>query len=162
MGNLGRTAEAIRAHQRSLELDPNNAQARAGLGVALIFARRAEEGLEHIDRATRLSPQDPLVYNWLGFRAFAALLLGRLEEAVENARASLERGSTYIAWLALGGGLALLGRTLEASQAREEYERLPQRPEVTTVLPTLRALARSEEEAERLITALREAGFDAG
>jgi tetratricopeptide (TPR) repeat protein len=44
LGNLGRTAEGVRAWERALELDPNNAGARAGLGIARIYMGQHRSG----------------------------------------------------------------------------------------------------------------------
>ena len=43
LGNLGRTEDGIRAWKRALELNPNNAGARAGLGIAQIYAKKPEQ-----------------------------------------------------------------------------------------------------------------------
>ena len=60
LGNFGRTAEGVRAWERALDLDPNSAGARAGLGIAQIYLRRPERALASIDEALRLSPRDPI------------------------------------------------------------------------------------------------------
>ena len=73
LGNVGRAADAIRAWERSLELNPNNAAAKAGLGIAQIFQKRHVEAVANIDTALRLSPSDPLLYHWLAHRAFACV-----------------------------------------------------------------------------------------
>jgi len=120
LGNLGRTPDAIRAWGRAIELDPNNAGARAGLGIAMIFDRRADEALELIDGALRRSPADPLQYHWLGSRALALVLTGRVVEAIEVARASLQRKPSRVAYAVLAGALAHEGRLGEAGQAYSE------------------------------------------
>ena len=160
MGNLGRTQDAIRAHTRALELDPSNAQARAALGIALIFARRPEEGLADIDRAVSLSPRDPLLYNWLGYRALACTTLYRHEEAVENARASLERGETRTAYMVLAISQSELGRTDEARAAQREFARIAPDLSFAMLEPMVRDLARTPEDGERYLEAMRQSGFD--
>jgi TolB-like protein/Tfp pilus assembly protein PilF len=120
LGNLGRTSEAIVAWERAIELDPNNAGARAGLGIAKIFMRRADEALGQIDSALRRSPADPLYYHWLGHRALALVLTGHVSEAIDAARASLQRRPSRIAYAVLAGGLAHEGRPDEAGLAYQE------------------------------------------
>lgn len=88
LGNLGRTAEGVRAWRRAIDLDPNNAGARAGLGIAQIFLGQSAEALGHIDAALRRSPRDPIAYHWLAYRALALSLLERRDEAEEAAHAS--------------------------------------------------------------------------
>ena len=98
LGNLGRTEDSIRAWERAVELDPNNAGARAGLGIAKIYMACAAESLELIDGALRRSPADPLLYHWLGNRALALMLTGRVAEAIDVAQASLERKPSRLAY----------------------------------------------------------------
>jgi adenylate cyclase len=122
LGNLGNTDGAIRAWERSIELDPNNAGARAGLGIGKIYKRRAEESLELIDGALRRSPADPLQYHWLGNRALALFLTGRVAEAIEVAQASLQRKPSRLAYAVFAGALACENRLEEAGQAWSELD----------------------------------------
>jgi Flp pilus assembly protein TadD len=75
LGNLGRSVDAMRAWERSIELNPNNAAARAGLGITQIFRKRHIDAVANIDIALRLSPSDPLLYHWLAHRALASTML---------------------------------------------------------------------------------------
>lgn len=159
MGNLGRTRDAIRANTRSLELDPNNAQARAALGISMIFDRRAEEGLPHIQRALRLSPRDPLRYSWLAYRGLLHLVLGDFAAAEADARAAIELTPSSTAYMTLAIALARLGRPEEGSAARVAYDRLSGSPPVEVIELQIRYLARSKPEEERFIDALRSVGF---
>jgi adenylate cyclase len=120
LGNLGRTAEGVRAWERALELDPNNAAARAGLGIARIYIRQPELALESIDQALRLSPRDPLTYHWLGNRGLACALLGRWDEALEAAAGSVERMGSQEGYVVLAVALAEAGRDEEARIAYAE------------------------------------------
>ncbi len=131
LGNFGRTAEAMRAWGRAIELDPNNAGARAGLGISQIFLARPAEALGHIDAALRRSPRDPIAYHWYAHRAFALGLLGRRDEAEEAARSSVERRPSSM-------GLSVLAFVLvergEIFAAREQWNRLVARqPGVSAV-----------------------------
>lgn len=159
MGNLGRTRDAIRANTRSLELDPNNAQARAALGISMIFDQRAEEGLPHIDHALLLSPRDPLRYSWLAYRGLLKLALGEFEEAEADARASLDLTPSSTAWMTLALALARLDRIEEGTAARVAYEQLSGSPPLAVLEMQARVVARSEAEGELFIEALRNVGF---
>jgi tetratricopeptide (TPR) repeat protein len=123
LGNLGRTAEGVRAWERALELDPNNAGARAGLGIARIYMSDPERGLASIDQALRRSPRDPLTYHWLANRAFACALLGRWEEALESAEESVQRTGSQVGYAVLAAALAFAGRSGEARAAYDELLR---------------------------------------
>jgi len=130
LGNLGNTPDAIRAWERAIELDPNNAGARAGLGIGMIFQRRANESLELIDSALRRSPADPLQYHWLGNRALALMLTGRTHEAIDVAEASLQRQPSRLAFGVLAISLACEDQLDAAGQAWWE---LMQRFEILVV-----------------------------
>ena len=117
LANLGKTDDAGRAWERAVELDPNNAGARAGLGIGKIFRGRPEDSLEWIDGALRRSPADPLQYHWLSSRALALVLLGRIPDAIEDAQASIQRKPSRLAYSVLAGALALENRLEEAGQA---------------------------------------------
>jgi TolB-like protein/Tfp pilus assembly protein PilF len=117
LGNLGRTADAIRAWERSLDLNPNNAAAKAGLGIAQIYLARHSEAIANIETALRLSPSDPLLYHWLAHRALACVMLARWDEALESAADSVHRNGSRVGWATYAGALAHAGRLEEAGWA---------------------------------------------
>jgi len=71
---------ALASMQRSVELNPANAQFRGLYSYVLAFCGRAEEALVEIDRAFTMSPHFPPVF--LGFRGRALFMLRRIEEAL--------------------------------------------------------------------------------
>jgi tetratricopeptide (TPR) repeat protein len=91
--------------------------ARAGLGISNIFRGEPEQALGLIDGALRRSPADPLQYHWLSYRSLALMLIGRVAEAAENARASLGRKPSRLAYAVLAGSLAHQNRIEEAGEA---------------------------------------------
>lgn len=117
LANVGQTDHSIREWQRAVDLDPNNAGARAGLGISMIFRGSSSEGLELIDSALRRSPADPLQYHWLGYRALGLISIGRVAEAIEEARKSLDRKKSRLAYAVLAGALAHEDRLEEAGAA---------------------------------------------
>ncbi len=126
LGNMGENSNSIRAWERSLELNPNNAGAKAGLGIALIYQKRHEEAVANIDTALRLSPSDPLLYHWLAYRALACAMLGRWDEALENAADSVHRNASRIGLATYAGALARAGRLAEAGKVwRKLADRTP-------------------------------------
>lgn len=106
LGNLGQTRDAAAAWERAIELDPNNAGARAGLGITKIFLHHADEALPLIDSALRRSPADSLQYYWLGYRAWATMLMGDLSEARKTARMSLQRNPSRLGYAVYATALA--------------------------------------------------------
>jgi adenylate cyclase len=162
LGNLGRTEEAIRAWERALELDPNSAGARAGLGIGQIYWKQPERALGNIDAALRLSPRDPLLYHWLGSRALACVVLGRFQEALEFARHSVERTPSRMGYGVLAAALARLGRTQEAHEAWSELERRIPGLDVEAFASLAVTVALDDDGARRLADALRQAAAGSG
>lgn len=156
LGNVGRTADAARAWERCLELDPNNAAARAGLGITQIYLKLATDAIENIDRALALSPRDPLVYHWLAHRALACIVLGRDEEAAAAARESVERTGTQVGWGVLAVAESELGNPSAASEAYAQMEaRIPDLT-LDSVAQWIRSMSPDDETAERRVRAAAE------
>lgn len=57
---------AIAAYESALALDPNNVEANAGLGAALLARGRAEAAIESLQRATELAPDHYWSHRLLG------------------------------------------------------------------------------------------------
>jgi len=157
LGNLGRTDDAIRAWERAIELDPNNAGARAGLGIARIFKRRADRSLELIDGALRRSPADPLCYHWLANRALALMLTRRVDEAIETAQKSIQRRPSRISYAVLAATLAHVGRDDESGAAWRELAKWFPRLNSDDFARLAGAMAPDEEWGEEITRALRRA-----
>jgi len=159
LGNLGRTAEGARAWARALELDPNSAGARAGLGIAQIFAKQPGEALDNIDAALRLSPRDPLTYHWLGNRALACVALGRWEAALEAAHESVARTPSRMGYAVLSVALAEAGRIEEAHEAWQELERRSPGLELEAFCRLVEDLAPDAEHGAAMVEATRRAAL---
>lgn len=80
--------DAEQGFRRAIELNPNNALARLGLGVSvLVMQGRFEEGLKEARHAVALDPLSPYAHTEL---ARALLLAGRYDEAVDRSRKAIE------------------------------------------------------------------------
>jgi adenylate cyclase len=155
-----RSDRAIAEFEQAIKLNPSFAAAHAVLGHMLAYAGRPEETIPLVEKAMRLSPNDPRLFIWLPALAGAHYQLGHYEQAIEAGRRSwtLNRnwpvGLTYVL-----AALGQLGRTEEAR----------------TVLPSFKALrptdlAGWERNARRVFTdraavdhlrdGLRRAGFE--
>ncbi|MGH0036566.1 MAG: hypothetical protein ACQGVK_16185 [Myxococcota bacterium] len=161
LGNIGRTEDGIRAWERCLELDPFNAPARAGLGIAQIYVRQPEPALANIDRALSLSPRDPLVYHWLAQRALACVVLGRYAEAATSARESVERAGTRVGWGALALAEAELGHDEAAREAWTELAARTPGLDAERLAPIIVQVCPDEAAAERTLSAMRKAAATA-
>ncbi len=123
---------------RLITLQPGNAQALNALGYTLVDrTTRTAEGLALIERAYKISPDDPFILDSMGWASFRA---GRLEDAETYLRRALaERPDPEIA--------AHLGEVLwargERARAQEVWQaQLKATPDNPVLLDTVRRLSR--------------------
>jgi TolB-like protein len=90
-------ARALTFVRRALELDPNNAWGRLRLGWALLYDGRPEEALVEFERARRLSPLDPFLFNMRIGTAGAQADLGNYDLAIRLIHEAL-MNTPGIAW----------------------------------------------------------------
>lgn len=81
---------AILSFERSLALKPNNPQALAKLGVALLLQDKKKEGEEKFNKAIALNPGEPLARRYLGWMEENR---GNLNAAGQHYEASLKAGA---------------------------------------------------------------------
>jgi adenylate cyclase len=114
----GEHASSIAELEIALRLNPSLSWAHYGLGMALVFTGRAEEGIREVDWAERLSPHDPNVWLFEMVRAWGWMSLGDFERAREQAERSVRRPmAAFPAWGTLASTLAHLRRIDEARSA---------------------------------------------
>ncbi|HEX5323176.1 MAG TPA: adenylate/guanylate cyclase domain-containing protein, partial [Capsulimonadaceae bacterium] len=80
---------------RSLTLNPNSAYAWMASGQVSCYRNLPDRAIEALQRAMRLSPLDPLGFLLAGALAFAYLVAGRYEDALEWADRSLRELPRY-------------------------------------------------------------------
>ena len=124
--------------RRVVELKPDDAQALNALGYTLVDrTTRYSEGLVLIEKAHKLSPDDPFILDSMGWALFR---LGRYGEAEDYLRRALnERPDAEVA--------AHLGEVLWAKGERERAQevwqsQLKSTPDNPVLLETVRRLAR--------------------
>ena len=159
-GFAGQPEQALRENELSVELDPSYALGYWGVGQTLALQGRAEEGVAMIQKAIRLSPNDPLMDQFLGDLALAYFAGDRHEEAAEYANRSLKhqrRGNRV--WPILIASLSYLGRSSEA-QAVLGACSANDPPEFTLdgLIRVLEAMRADPDVVKRLVLGLREAG----
>jgi adenylate cyclase len=105
---------------KALELNPNLAAAHHWLGFTYVFNGQPEEAFEKQEIATRLSPNDPLLWGFMNLKAIAKFHMKEFEEAAEwSSKASLHPNCAPISQLVLVACLARLGRWDECKDALE-------------------------------------------
>ena len=107
---------------RSLTLNPNSAHAWMASGQVSCYRNLPDRAIEALQRAMRLSPLDPLGFLLAGALAFAYLVAGRYEDALEWADRSLRELPRYSPSVRIAvASCAQLGRI---EKARYWLERL--------------------------------------
>ena len=115
---LRASERALRECELAIGLDRNLAAAHAEAGFMKVLLGRGEETEALVAEAMRLSPRDPLLSRWHFYIGMADLYLGRVDQAADPLRKSVELNSSFsIAHFLLAATLALMGRDAEAAEA---------------------------------------------
>jgi adenylate cyclase len=153
-GDLDRAAAAL---DRSLMLNPNSAQALMFSSFVRSMLGDAQTGIDHAQRAMRLSPLDPIGYRTKSAMGLACLIAGRMEEANEWQDKALHEHSHYVPALIYKiAGCVAAGRIDDARAAGRLLMQLVPDETITSRMSILR-LRRTEDRA-LLVCGLRQAG----
>ena len=159
----GEYKSAIAELRASIDLNPSSAHAHLGLGVALMLSEQLDEAINEYDTAIRLSPRDPAVWSFYGYRAQTCLLMRDYAAAVDDAHRAIRHPSaTFWPHAYLASALGLLDRTEEARTAVDKL--LALEPDFTP-RSAMAAYSPLNPEAlkplfETWIDGLRKAGLD--
>ena len=100
---------------RALMLNPNFAAAWSASGCLRACHADPDVGIEHLARAKRLSPLDPLMFFMQSFTAFAHFIAGRYDEAWPLAEAACRAQPYFLSGIRIAAASnALAGRPNEA------------------------------------------------
>jgi TolB-like protein len=109
---------------RALVLNPNLMAGWYASGWVKAFLGETEIAIEHVARAMRLSPLDPLMFLMQGVTALAHFVAGQYDEAVEwAAKAAREQPNFSGAIRNMAASNALSGRMQEARRALARVRR---------------------------------------
>ena len=117
--------EAIREYETVLALNRNAVGALAAIGRCKIFLGLLEEAILAQEKAIRLSPRDPDIWNWYFRIGQAYLLQSRIDQAVawfEKARSA--NPAPPFVHLYLASAYALVGDTEHPAVELAEARRL--------------------------------------
>jgi len=144
--------------ERSLALNPNAAWAWLFSGWTKIWQGEPEEALERIQRAARMSPQDPQYFNIRAATAWAHLLADRYDDAQSWAQSALSEQPDYVnALYALAISSALAGKMAQAGDAMERLRSLDPKVRVSRLLQ--RYPIRRADHLAKVSEGLRRAGM---
>jgi tetratricopeptide (TPR) repeat protein len=131
------SAEVAVAARAALALNPNSAFVMSAVGLVLGRAGYHQEGIDRLRQAMRISPHDPLTWQWLNGIGDFQLFSRQFEAALETYRQVIVRRPGFFApHLFSAAALAYLGRRHEAydallsaqAQFAEQIERRRNRP----------------------------------
>ena len=149
---------AIAEFEKAIELNPSYAQAYYNLGWALVQAGRPNEAMEHLDRAYRLSPNDPLMFAFMNVRALGLALMGEFEKAYDwSQRATLQQNTHFHTWAIATLCAALAGRSDEMAKASRQL--LNERPDYTCALFERSYPFKHSKDLDLMLRGLRKAGI---
>jgi adenylate cyclase len=154
----GQLDKAIAALRVVVQFNPSWTYARFQLGLFLGRASRPDEGIEHLDKALRLSPRDQLGWAFLYGVAQAHFAAERYEQAVDWAKRSLELRADWLPpYAAIAASYAHLGRVDEARSAVQELARI--NPDFSLAGLRLFLLSADPGFLQRWLDGLRKAGL---
>ena len=133
----GENETALTAIDRAIELNPNYAHAYAHRGVVLAWLNRPDEAIAAAERAIRLSPHDPTVFEPYTALCLAHLFAGRYEEALSWADRALGRNAGLPALRLKLSLLGYLGRRDEASECLQGLRETYPEPTVAAMMRDL-------------------------
>jgi len=150
--------QGLQAVNRAREINPNIAFVTFIAGAALLVCDKAEEGLECIEAAIRISPGDPGAFFFYASAALAHLCCGRPAEALEYAtRSAGIYGSWDTTYRVMASALAHLERMDEARTAVARLLELA--PNITVSGLRERWPLRNKDTLEMILDGLRRAGL---
>jgi adenylate cyclase len=157
----GENETALTALDRTIELNPNYANAHSQRANVLTWLNRSDEAIITAERAIRLSPSDPTVFASYLALSLAHLAAGRYEEAFAWADRAL---SENVGFIALRLKLSLLGHLGRREATSDCLQRLRETFPEPTVAAMMRNVPKglSPELAARVAEGLRKAGLPEG
>jgi adenylate cyclase len=155
VGDLDAGAALI---DQALALTPNLAAAHAHSGYVRVWLGEPDKAMDHLQRAMRLSPVDPLMFLMQSAMAMAHFIAGRDEEAFAWAEKSSQRNPFLLAasWIAASSA-ANLGRSADVEKYLARMRQID--PDVSISALQTRTNLRRPQDRARLMDSLRKIGL---
>lgn len=157
----GKHDTAIEACETVLDINPNYAQAFGALGMIYAYsgADDYERSVDYLDRAIRLSPNDPWLPIYFGVRGTAEYLRGNNDKAIEWAQKGLQRNPDFFsAHRNLVCAYALNGELEKAHEALDDFRRAQPNVSIAGYTQSARPSFRHQKDFDLVIDGLRLAG----
>ena len=125
-----RFRELLEPSQRLVQLYPNNPEGHHHLARAMQFEGRFDDAVALFEKAIRLDPLEPRIFQRYGFLGFSLMMAGRYADSARWFTRSLEANPDAPPQLLarryrnLSASLALAGRIDEARVAADQAQRL--------------------------------------
>jgi tetratricopeptide (TPR) repeat protein len=147
---VGDLEGAVALIDRSLALNPNLATAWYASGTVRAFrGGEPDLAIEHLARAMRLSPLDPLLFTMQGVTAFAHFFAGRYDEATAWAEKAFWQRPNILATLRIAAvSNAFAGRIEEARKAVARALELDPGMRISTLKDRIGVFRRPEDYAK--------------
>jgi TolB-like protein len=151
---------AVALIDRALALNPNLATAWYASGTVRAFrGGEPDVAIEHLARAMRLSPLDPLMFSMQGVTAFAHVFAGRYDEAAAWAEKAFWMRPNVLATLRVAAvSNAFAGRLEEARRAVARTLELVPDMRISNVKERIGIFRRAEDYG-KYVDGLRKAGL---
>ncbi len=157
----GNHAAAIRALENCVSINPNFAVGYVGLEEAHVYGGDPEKAIAYADTAIRLSPNDPMMWDMLHYKASAYIRLDDFDRAIETFEKACEFPTAqYVPFATLAALYVLRGREAEGRRALRDALRLEPKLSIT-VMKNVYGITKDRPgtRTQRLLDALRTAGL---
>lgn len=155
---------AIRALETCVDLNPNFALGYVGLAEAHVYAGSPEAAISYADKAIRLSPRDPMLWDFLHYKASAYVRLDDFDRAIDLFEQVCEFPTAqYVSSATLAALYHLRDRAAEAEKALERARRLEPKLSIALMKKIYGVTdERPGSRTQRLLDALRIMGLEEG
>jgi adenylate cyclase len=117
--------QAIAEEETAIAEDRNNADAHAAASFFKMWLGDSENGFAGVETALRLSPRDPLVWNWQFFMCHLHTHLAQWEQAIEWCNRSIAGNpANFYTLVDLAAANAWLGHDKEAKEAATQLQKV--------------------------------------
>ena len=125
LADIGETERGIGILEQAVTTNPSNAQAWVALGAARLVAGQVEQSVDDLQHGIDISPRDPRLAFWTTILARGLATLGRVDEALDQARIACRQDPrSHIPRLMRSFLLLMTGHEDEARAALAEARKL--------------------------------------